>query len=90
MSVKLDVTKLTPDQLPPLPRQGLKRASEILPHLPIKKSTLWKWSAESDGRFPPPIRIGGITVWNCEDIWTWLEAHGQTKVPEAANDVRDK
>jgi len=89
MSVKLDVTKLAPDQLPPLPRQGLKRAAEILPHLPIKKSTLWKWSADGI-RFPKPIRINGITVWDCVDIWAWLESHGQTVLPTAANDAGSK
>ena len=88
MSVKIDTSKLNPDQIPPLPRQGLKRASEILPHLPIKKSTLWKWAG--NGRFPSPIRINGITVWNCEDIWAWLESHGQTELPAAANDVGSK
>lgn len=58
-----------------LPRQGMSRASQILPFLPFGSTTLWKWSRE--GLFPAPIRISPtITAWRNSDVLDWLEAQG--------------
>ena len=58
-----------------LPRQGMSRASQILPFLPFGSTTLWKWSKE--GLFPSPIRISPtITAWRNADVLDWLEAQG--------------
>ncbi len=58
-----------------LPRQGMSRASQILPFLPFGSTTLWKWSKE--GLFPAPIRISStITAWRNADVLDWLEAQG--------------
>lgn len=77
MAMKVDFTKLSPNQLP---LTGLKRASEILKYLPFGKTTLWEWS--KDGRFPAPIRLNNkITCWRCEDVHMWLATHG--KAPHA-------
>lgn len=53
-----------------IPTLGLISAKELLPHLPIKRSTLWKWV--KDGRFPVPLRIGTLTRWKCEDVHIWM------------------
>jgi predicted DNA-binding transcriptional regulator AlpA len=84
MAHKVNETKL-PLDMPRLPAKGWKRASEILPFLPFKKSSLWKFSA--DGRFPKPARIHGMTCWSCEAIHEWMDAVGQTQQPEPANDA---
>lgn len=57
--------------LPPL-----CRISDILPVLPIKRSTVWLWVRQ--GRFPAPVRpFGGFcTVWKREDIIAWLSKAG--------------
>lgn len=58
-----------------LPRQGMSRASQILPFLPFGSTTLWKWSKE--GLFPAPIRISPtITAWRNADVLDWLEQQG--------------
>lgn len=53
-----------------LPAKGWISAVEMLPHLPIKRSTLWKWA--KDGRFPTPTKIGRLTRWRTEDVIKWL------------------
>lgn len=66
---------LTPITNVSLPRQGLSRASQILPFLPFGSTTLWKWSKE--GLFPSPIRISStITAWRNADVLDWLEEQG--------------
>ena len=58
-----------------LPRQGMSRASQILPFLPFGSTTLWKWSRE--GLFPAPIRISStITAWRNIEVLDWLEVRG--------------
>lgn len=56
-----------------LPPKALISAAEMLPHLPIKRSTLWKWVA--DGRFVAPVKIGRLTRWRSEDVKNWLQQY---------------
>ena len=81
MALKIDHSKLTPDQLP---ATGLKRASEILKYLPFKKTKLYAMS--KSGEFPSPTKIGVMTCWRCEDVHAWLAAQGKPTTP-AANDA---
>lgn len=54
-----------------LPATGYSRLSQILPFLPIAKSTVEKWVRE--GRFPAPIKLAPtVTCWKNEDIHAWL------------------
>lgn len=53
-----------------LPPKGLISAAEMLPYLPIKRSTLWKWVAQK--KFPAPVKIGRLTRWRSEDVINWL------------------
>ena len=57
--------------LPPL-----CRISDLLPVLPIKRSTVWLWVRQ--GRFPSPVRPFGnyCTVWKREEILAWLSNAG--------------
>lgn len=57
--------------LPPL-----CRIADLLPVVPIKRSTVWLWVRT--GRFPAPIRPFGkfCTVWRREDILAWLSKAG--------------
>ncbi|WP_249409139.1 helix-turn-helix domain-containing protein [Acinetobacter sp. NRRL B-65365] len=48
----------------------------MLPHLPIKRSTVWKWV--KDGRFPVPVKIHTLTRWRCVDIHAWLDQYAGT------------
>ncbi|MFD1439500.1 AlpA family phage regulatory protein [Acinetobacter sp. ANC 4282] len=42
--------------------------------LPITSKTLWTWVRE--GKFPKPIKMNGVTVWNSADVEKWLEQQG--------------
>ncbi|HAV5371345.1 MULTISPECIES: helix-turn-helix transcriptional regulator [Acinetobacter calcoaceticus/baumannii complex] len=56
-----------------LPKTGYININEMLPHLPIKRSTVWKWA--KDGRFPAPVKIHSLTCWRCEEIHAWLKQY---------------
>ena len=59
-----------------LPHDGMSRLSQILPFLPIGKSTVWNWVKQ--GKFPQPIKLSPtITVWRNHDIHAWLQAQGE-------------
>jgi hypothetical protein len=58
-----------------LPEFGLLRLKQILGDpqnestpaiIPVSKTT-W-WDGVRAGRFPEPIRIGGVTFWRIDDI----------------------
>jgi len=58
---------------PPLPPQGMSRASQLLPFLPFGSSTLWAWSR--DGRFPAPVKLSPtMTAWRNADVIDWLNS----------------
>lgn len=55
-----------------LPKDGLSRLAQILPLLPISKSTVWAWVKQ--GKFPAPVKLSPtVTVWRNSDILNWLE-----------------
>ena len=61
-----------------LPPYSLISAKEMLPLLPIKRSTLWKWVKM--GTFPSPVKVNSLTRWRVEEVNAWLaqftnEAH---------------
>lgn len=52
-----------------LPAEGFVRLDQIVGPgraLPIGRSTFW--AGVKSGRFPAPVRIGGVTAWRVEDI----------------------
>lgn len=58
-----------------LPKDGMSRLSQLLPYLPIGKSTVWNWVKQ--GKFPQPIKLSPtVTVWRNSDIHAWLEQGG--------------
>lgn len=59
-----------------LPKTGYVSLNDMLPHLPIKRSTVWKWI--KDGRFPVPVKIHTLTRWRCIDIHAWLNQYADT------------
>ncbi|AKG07593.1 hypothetical protein AAX05_06130 [Moraxella bovoculi] len=66
---------MTQDKPTTLPKDGMSRISQILPFLPIGKSTVWAWV--KDGKFPAPIKLSPtVTVWRNSDIHDWLNAYG--------------
>jgi prophage regulatory protein len=48
------------------PREGLVRVRQILEYLNIGK-TAW-WAGVKDGRYPKPIKLGGVTAWRAVSI----------------------
>ncbi|MFL1732505.1 helix-turn-helix transcriptional regulator [Moraxella oculi] len=57
-----------------LPKDGMSRLTQLLPFLPIGKSTVWKWV--KDGKFPQPIKLSPtVTVWRNSDIHQWLNEY---------------
>lgn len=70
------MTQSNPTTLPhTLPKDGMSRLSQLLPFLPIGKSTVWAWV--KDGKFPQPIKLSPtVTVWRNSDIHDWLNAQG--------------
>lgn len=60
----------TPEKLPVT---GLSRLSQILPYLPIAKSTIEDWVKK--GKFPAPIKLSPtVTAWRNSDIHAWLDS----------------
>lgn len=56
-----------------LPMTGYSRLSQILPFLPIAKSTVEDWVKK--GKFPAPVKLSPtVTCWKNEDIHTWLNS----------------
>jgi predicted DNA-binding transcriptional regulator AlpA len=61
--------------LPSMPETGFVRLPTILQHIPIARST-W-WEGVRTGRFPTPVKIGGVTAWRAEDIRALIDKIGQ-------------
>ncbi|MEC7118675.1 MAG: AlpA family phage regulatory protein [Pseudomonadota bacterium] len=56
-----------------LPFDGYSRLSQILPFLPIAKSTIESWVKQ--GKFPVPIKLSPtVTAWKNSDIHAWLDS----------------
>lgn len=54
------------------PRDGYSRLSQILPYLPIAKSTVEVWVRQ--GKFPAPVKLSKtVTAWRNADIHAWLD-----------------
>jgi len=51
----------------------LLRMKQLLEIIPVSKSTLYQWI--KDGRFPQPSKrySSRCTVWNEDDIKSWME-----------------
>ncbi|WP_336976075.1 AlpA family phage regulatory protein [Acinetobacter pittii] len=62
---------------PELPKKGYVNINDMLPHLPIKRSTVWKWA--KNGRFPAPVKIHTLTCWRCEEIHAWLKQYSNVE-----------
>jgi predicted DNA-binding transcriptional regulator AlpA len=45
---------------------GFLRLPGVLQLIPVARST-W-WEGVRTGRFPAPVKIGGVTAWRVEDI----------------------
>jgi prophage regulatory protein len=72
-----------------LPTTGYSRLSQMLPFLPIAKSTVNKWVGE--GKFPAPVRLSPtVTCWKNEDIHAWLDNLESIAYQPAANDEGTK
>jgi prophage regulatory protein len=51
----------------------LLRIDDVAKKTTLAKSTIWLKLAE--GKFVPPARIGGITVWKESDVDAWIQKH---------------
>ena len=58
-----------------LPETGFIRLPTVLQHIPVSRST-W-WEGARTGRFPAPVKIGGVTAWRAEDIRALIDKIGQ-------------
>ena len=71
MTPRTQTTPTTHHQPITLPQDGMSRLSQLLPFLPIGKSTVWAWVRA--GKFPQPIKLSdNVTVWRNSDIHDWL------------------
>lgn len=66
-----------------LPQKGLISAKEMLPLLPIKRSTLWKWVKM--GTFPAPVKVNTLTRWHCHEVHEWLAQFDKPTISEQGN-----
>ena len=70
------------------PRDGYSRMQQLLPYLPIAKSTVEDWV--KIGKFPKPIKLSAtVTAWRNSDIHDWLDSLA-TGQQTAANDEGGK
>ena len=61
-----------------LPIDGYSRLSQILPYLPIAKSTVETWVKV--GKFPAPVKLSKtVTAWKNSDIHSWLDSLANDK-----------
>ncbi|WP_410209607.1 hypothetical protein [Aquirhabdus sp.] len=77
--LKLNSNTRSKPQLPLAP-QGLYTPTQILQldGFPWKRTWLWQ-EAKVGGKFVPPIRIHGKTLFRGEEVNKWFEAFGLTK-----------
>jgi prophage regulatory protein len=79
------MTKPKTDVPATLPNTGYSRLSQILPYLPIAKTTVEKWVKQ--GKFPAPVKLSAtVTAWRNADIHAWLNSLA-TGQHTAANDA---
>ena len=79
----MSVNKNTPAAT--FPHDGYSRLQQLLPYLPIAKSTVEDWVKK--GKFPAPVKLSKtVTAWRNSDIHAWLDSLA-TGLPEAANDA---
>lgn len=77
-----DLTEGSNPQHQVLPITGFVRQWQVLRHIPISKSTLWR--RVQDKTFPQPIKLSErVTVWRVEQIRDWIAA--QLPVGDAAS-----
>ena len=38
----------------------------------VSEMTIWRWIKR--GSFPPPIKIGNVTVWRASEVYVWMHA----------------
>lgn len=50
----------------------LLRLDKVLDLIPVGRSSLYR--AIKEGNFPPPIKIGGVSVWQYNDVRDWLRS----------------
>ena len=61
-----------------LPETGYSRLSQLLPYLPIAKSTVESWV--KIGKFPAPVKLSAtVTAWKNSDIHAWLDGLANEK-----------
>ena len=54
------------------PNDGYSRLQQLLPYLPIAKSTVEAWV--KIGKFPAPVKLSAtVTAWRNADIHEWLD-----------------
>ena len=54
------------------PVETYLRPAQVLAHVPVSRSTLWRWVR--DGKFPKPVKLGVMTsAWRASDVAAWLE-----------------
>lgn len=86
-SVTLDFSRTR--ALKPQPHDGYLRLSQIIGPkglLPISKST-W-WAGVASGRFPRPVKFGGVTMWRKSDIFELIREidKSQPEGPQSPNE----
>lgn len=59
----------TQSENPSNQQRGFIRENELRQRVPVSRSTLWKWVRE--GKFPPPIKHSGVTMWRLADVDAW-------------------
>ena len=68
------------------PHDGYSRLQQLLPYLPIAKSTVEDWVKK--GKFPKPVKLSAtVTAWRNSDIHAWLDSLATGLPEEAANDA---
>jgi predicted DNA-binding transcriptional regulator AlpA len=63
-----------PDDRPEASLPPLCRTKLVLSVVPCARSTLWLWVRQ--GRFPKPIKYGGMTLWKRDDLLAWIAKAG--------------
>ena len=55
----------------------LIRLPEVLERTAMKKTSVYKLITEGD--FPPPVKIGGISAWVDQEITDWISGRASAR-----------
>jgi predicted DNA-binding transcriptional regulator AlpA len=55
------------------------KAGDLAKHIGVSKMTLWRFRNDNALRFPNPSVVGGIALFDVDEVDQWMAAHRAAK-----------